>query len=104
MSLFQAFFQENKLLTAIPSSLFANFPQITTNPDIHSGLPHIKGTRILATDVFRAQIQGYSFDQMLMEFKEMEVPVSKSQLEQAFSFTVELLHLFNEKEASKRTK
>lgn len=104
MTLFQAFFQENKLLTPVPRSLFVKYPHITTDPDVHSGLPHIKNTRITTSDVFRGQIQGYSLDQMLMEFKEIGVPVSKKELEEAIGFTIELLNIFNEKDSSKGKK
>lgn len=104
MTLFRAFFQENKLLTTLPSSLYVKYPHITTDAGVHSGLPHIKNTRILTSDVFRAQIQGYSLNQMLMEFKEIGVPVSKQELEEAIGFTIELLNIFNEKDSSKRAK
>ncbi len=83
--------QEGDLIPSIPTSLQATFPHIVTDPAIHAGWPHIKGTRILAVDVFRAQVKGYSSTQMIMEFKEMGVSVSEKELDEAFRFTLEWL-------------
>lgn len=75
-----------------PSYLLAKFKSITTTPEIHSGLPHIKNTRILAADIFRAIVKGYSYERILMDFKEIGVSVSKRDLEDAFNFTVSWLN------------
>ena len=77
----QILFPEKKQLPIIPKRLFSQFPNIVSDPGIHSGWPHIKGTRILAPDIFRAQVQGYSLDKMIMEFSEMGVKITEKQLE-----------------------
>jgi len=50
----QVLFPENNSIPQIPNKLFQDFPNIVSDPEIHSGWPHIKGTRILAMDIFRA--------------------------------------------------
>ena len=101
----QILYPEGKSIPTIPRNLITNFSNIICDSDIHSGWPHIKGTRILATDIFRSQVQGYSLNNMIMEFKEMGVLVSKEQLEEAFLFTLEWLrYSLNEEKNSKTSK
>lgn len=97
----QVFFPEYNTLPFMPKKLFSEYLSIVSDPDIHSGWPHIKGTRILASDVLRAQIQGYSIEAMLMQFQEMGVYVKKEALTEACRFTIEWMHSLNEKETPK---
>lgn len=102
MTSIQALFSEGKI-PYLPKELLEKFSSISTDPKIHSGWPHIKGTRILATHVFRAQVKGYSFESMLRDFRKMDVKLTKIELEEAYRFTIEWLHYLNEKEGKKRT-
>lgn len=97
----QIFFPEQNTLPFMSKKLFSEYPSIKSDPDIHSGWPHIRGTRILASDVLRAQIQGYSIEAMRMQFQEMGVSVKNEALTEACRFTIEWMHILNEKEASK---
>lgn len=101
MTIIQVFFPENNILPFLSRQLFDRFPYITSDPTIHSGWPHIKGTRILASDILRGIIQGYSLETMIMQFKEMGIKVSKEALIEACKFTVEWMYLLNEKKTSK---
>lgn len=83
-------FQGN--LPPVPKKLLLDYPNIAINPEIHSGLPHIKGTRILAFDIFRSQVKGHSINSMILDFKTMGVIVSEKQLEEAVRFTLDWLH------------
>lgn len=100
----QVFFPKENSLPSIATKLLNQFPNIAIDPDIHSGWPHIKGTRVLATDILRAQIQGYSLETMIMEFKEMGVKVTKEQLVEACRFTIKWMNYLDEKKASKSSR
>ncbi len=52
---------------------------------------------MLALDIFRARIKGYSPQNIIMQFKEMDVNITLEQLNQAFSFTVEWLYSLHAK-------
>jgi len=86
-------FPEGDVIPQLPIDLQTEFPHIITDQEIHAGWPHIKGTRILAIDIFRAQVKGYSFSKMIMDFKEMGITVSEKELLEAFRFIVEWLRL-----------
>lgn len=92
------------ILRFIPRGLLSDYKSIATNPEIHGGQPHIKGTRILALDVLLGQLQGYSLDKMILEFKEMGVKVKKDQMIEARQFSIDWLHSLNEKKAAKTSK
>ncbi len=104
MTMMQVFFPEESKLPYLPKSLFSKYGCIVSDPAIHSSWPHIKGTRILASDILRAQIQGYSLQKMIMQFKEMGISVDKEALIEACKFTIEWMHLLNEKKSPKTSK
>ena len=95
---------EGDLIPHIPTKFQAEFPHVVSDPHIHGGWPHIKGTRILAMDIFRAQVKGYSFNKMIMDFKEMGIKVSEQELKEAFRFILEWLRYVDEKESAKTSK
>jgi uncharacterized protein (DUF433 family) len=97
MTSLQALFTEGKKKPTIPTKLFTAFPLISSDPAILSGWPHIKGTRVLVTDIFKAQIKGYSYDSLISDFNSMGVKINKSALKEAYLFTIEWLHCLNEK-------
>lgn len=100
----QVFFPKENTRLSLPKNLFSEYKYISSDPAIHAGWPHIKSTRILASDILRAQIQGYSLDTMILQFKEMGISVTKGALIEACKFTIEWMHILNEKESSKATK
>lgn len=104
MTAIQIFYPEGNTAPQIPNTLMSKFPDISCDPQVHDGWPHIKGTRILATDILRGQIQGYSPETMLMEFNQMGIKVTKTQLLEAQNFTIAWLYQLNEKKASKATR
>lgn len=88
----------------ISQNLLQKYTNIAVNPQIHSGWPHIQNTRILAVDIFRAIVKGYTYERITMDFKEMGVRVTKIELEDAFNFTLSWLNEASnerEKKASK---
>lgn len=88
----------------IPQNLLQKYTNIVVSPQIRSGRPHIQNTRILAVDIFRANVKGYTYDRLIMDFKEMGVKVTKRELEDAFNFTLSWLNEASnerEKKASK---
>ena len=98
----QILFPETISLPFVPNKLFQQFPNISSDPDIHAGWPVIKGTRILATDIFRAQVRGDSTDELIMQFKEMGIKnVTKNILNEAFRFTLKWMESLDEKKAKK---
>lgn len=103
MTSMKALFTEGKKRPSIPQELFNTFPHISSDPEIRSGWPHIKGTRVLVTDIFRAQIKGYSFDTLLSDLNSMGIKIKKIALEEAYRFTIEWLHYLNEKETFRVT-
>ena len=82
------------------NNIFSKYPNVVSDYKIHSGWPHIKGTRILASDIFRAVAKGSTYNDLIMDFKQMDISVSKGALEEAVRFTIDLLHYFNEKKTS----
>ncbi len=101
MTSLQILFAEGKTKPAIPEKLFHRYPAISSDLKIHSGYPHIKGTRILVLDIFRALMKGTSLNSISKEFKSMNITVKRESLEEAYRFTVDWLHYLNEKEISK---
>lgn len=92
MSLANILSYEGKFNLKLPSSFVNRFPNINLDPNIHSGRPHIKGTRVLAADIFKANaIKGYSLGKIRMEFKEMGIDLDEKILDEAISFTLSLL-------------
>lgn len=86
----------------IPKKLIRSYPAIAISPRIRSGWPHIKNTRILATDIFRAQVKGSTYATLLEDFRGMGVKINKEAFEQAYGFTIEWLnYLYNAKKGSK---
>lgn len=86
------------------TSLLDEFPSVGIDPMIHSGQPHIIGTRILASEVFIAQLEKITLDQLLMEYRSMDIKVEKKQLQEAFRFTLESIKRFlDEKKTTKKT-
>lgn len=85
------------------SSLLSEYSHIAIDPLIQGGQPHIKGTRILASEVFIAQLEKISIDKLLLEYKHIGVDVTKDQLREAFKFTLEsIARYLNERKTSKR--
>jgi uncharacterized protein (DUF433 family) len=104
MSMMQVFYPESNLLPSLPPSILSRYHFINRDPQIHGGWPHIKGTRILASDIFRAQIQGHSLEDIRMQFMEMGVKVSKEALMEACSFTLEWMFHLNETSTTKASR
>ena len=100
----QILFPNGDTVPPIPAKFQTAFPHIITDPGIHAGWPHIKGTRILAIDIFRAQVKGYSFNKMLMDFKEMGITVSEIELKEAFKFILEWWIYIDGKESAKTSR
>lgn len=100
----QVLFSEGNNIPQIPNKLFEDYPNIKIDPKIQGGWPHIKGTRIVATDIFRAQVAGNSLQKMIMEFREMGSTVTEEQLEEAFRFTLAWLsYTINDGEKTQQT-
>lgn len=100
MTMLQVLFPETITLPYISKNLFQQFPNITSDPKIHAGWPVIKGTRILATDIFRAQVEGHSVSELTMQFKEMGIKnISKDILNEAFRFTIKWMNSLDEKKS-----
>ena len=85
----------------IPKKIIESYPYIVIDQSVNSGWPHIKNTRILATDIFKAQVKGYSYNSLIEDFKSMGVQINKKALEQAYMFTIEWLHYLNAKKNSR---
>ncbi|PIZ63969.1 hypothetical protein CO051_03710 [Candidatus Roizmanbacteria bacterium CG_4_9_14_0_2_um_filter_39_13] len=98
MTSLNALFNEGEHLPLIPSKLLRSFSFISTDPKIRSGWPHIKNTRVLVTDIFRAQVRGNTIESMVKDFKSMGIKINSEALEEAYKFTLEWLHYLNEKE------
>lgn len=101
MTSLNALFSEGKSAPAVPQKIIKSFRYISIDPQIRSGWPHIKNTRILVTDVFKAQVKGSSFESLLSDFKEMGIKIDKKALEEAYMFTIEWLHYLNAKKTSR---
>ena len=99
MTSLNALFNEGKTVPIVPNKLLKSFTYIATDPAVRSGWPHIKNTRILVTDIFRAQVKGNSPEALLKDFEEMGVKVKRSALDEAYRFTVEWLFYLNERES-----
>lgn len=84
----QILFSEGDTIPHIPTKFQTEYPHIVTDPGIHAGWPHIKGSRILATDIFQAQVKRYSYSKMIMDFKDMGITVTEKELYEAFMFTL----------------
>ena len=75
----------------IQSQLLESYNNIVTDTDIHNGWPHIKGTKILAFDIFRSVIEGHSLPSILFNLKKIGVKAKQEQLVEAFNFTLQWL-------------
>lgn len=104
MSLHQYLIPEGKFPQNIPNSLFLKFNKISTDPQVHSGWPHIKGTRILASDVLRSFIQYEELGQLIKEYRKMGAHVSSGDLDQALRFMIAWMNLDLNETKSKATK
>lgn len=106
MSDYSQILVSNDFIKFLPkSSLLTEFPHIAIDPLVQGGQPHIKGTRILASEVFIAQLEKISLDKLIMEYKQIDVHVSKEQLQEAFQFTLASISRYlHEKKTSKRNK
>lgn len=102
MSTYQYWYPEGKLSISIPSSLFKKYNRISSDNEIHSGWPHIKGTRILTSEVFRNWAEYKYPEQMVKQYKAVGVRVSTNDLNQAFRFMIAWMH--KELNESKRSK
>lgn len=98
MTSLNALFNEGENLPSIPNKLLRSFTFISTDPKIRSGWPHIKNTRILATDIFKAQVRGITVESMVKDFKSMGIKINREALEEAYKFTLEWLYYLNGKE------
>ncbi len=102
MTASQIFNQGNIDIPKFPINIWNNYPHIISDPEIHGGWPSIKGTRIIATDILRSQIEGYSLDAMIMEFKQIGATVTKEMLQEAIDFSIDWLHFLKNETTSKR--
>ncbi len=91
----QALFQELGVIPQLNKNLLSKYPDIAIDPEIQSGWPCIKGTRVRVIDIFRATVKGYSNKKIIMQFQEMDVKLTNEQLNQAFSFTLEWINSLN---------
>ena len=101
MTSLNALFNEGRRVPTIPTELIDSFSYIAVDPKIRSGWPHIVNTRILATDIFKAQVKGITHESLLADFKDLGVKIDKKALEEAFIFTLRWMHYLDEKETSK---
>lgn len=104
MTQMQVLFSESGQIPQLKRNLISKYPDISTDPAIQGGWPIIKSTRVLAFDIFRARIKGYSSQDIIMQFKEMDVHLTLEQLNQAFSFTLEWLYSLHAKKKIRTTK
>jgi uncharacterized protein (DUF433 family) len=102
MTATQIFNQGSTEIPNFPINIWRNYPHIISDPEIHSGWPSIKGTRIIATDILRSQIEGYTLDAMLMEFKQLGAKVTKEMLQEAIDFSIDWLHFLKNEKTSNR--
>lgn len=87
----------------IPSSIFIKYKYITVDPAIQSGRPHIRGTRVIASDVFVAQMEKITLDQLIIDYKRLGINVTKEQLREAFEFTLESITRYIHGKKAKKT-
>lgn len=104
MSDYSKIFYSKDFIYIIPQSLFTKYQHISIDPDIQSGMPHIKGTRITVLDVFLAQLEGNSIESMIFEYKKMGIDVSRKQLLEAFEFAAEAISKFTNGKRAKKTR
>lgn len=88
MSLSQYLIPQGSLPKVIPSYLFKRYTRIASDPDIHSGWPHIRGTRVLTSDVFKNWLQFNQIDRLAKEYKSIGAKVSDNDLNQALEFMI----------------
>ncbi len=90
----------------IQSRLLESYSFIVTDPSIHNGWPHIKGTKILAFDIFRSVIEGHSLQSILFNLKKIGVKATQEQLSESFNFTLHWLSTLylNEKKTFQKTR
>jgi len=102
MSDYSQLLESREFLQFIPSSILSKYKYIAIDPSIQGGMPHIKGTRVIVFDVFIAQMEKISLNQLIMEYKNMGTTVTNNQLKEAFEFSLEALSKFiHGKKASK---
>lgn len=101
MTHLQSLFQDIGNMPQLKKSLLSKYPYVAMDPEIQSGWPCIKETRVRVVDIFRATVKGYSNKKIIMQFKEMDVNLTTEQLNQAFCFTLEWINFLN---ASKNIK
>lgn len=105
MSDYSQIINSSEFIHFIQPSLVSKYKYISINSEIQSGLPCIKGTRIVVFEVFIAQMQGYSIDKLILDYKEMKTPVTREKLLEAFEFSAEVVSRFiHEKRASAKSK
>lgn len=103
MTATQIFNQGDMDIPKFPINIWKIYPNIISDPQIHSGWPSIKGTRIIATDILRSQVEGYSLDAMIMEFKQIGATVTKKMLQEAIDFSIDWLHFLKNETTSRKT-
>ena len=52
--------------------IFPGFPRIAVNPNVCTGKPHIRGTRITVSAVLAHLAGGMTIDTMLVEFPRLQ--------------------------------
>lgn len=101
----QVLFPEKTNLPYLSNNLLQQFPEIVSDPNIHSGWPVIKGTRILATDIFRAQVEEHSAEELILQFKEIGIKhITSNIINEAVRFTLKWMSSLDEKKSQKTSR
>jgi uncharacterized protein (DUF433 family) len=52
--------------------VFPGFPRIAVDPNVCTGKPHIRGTRVTVSSILAHLAGGMSMDKMLLEFPRLQ--------------------------------